>query len=363
MRLLKSSTHSVLIVVAGLAVLSILVLSLIGYQLTALAAQPENLNNVVTVTAVPDLGDTERTGEISTTITPTPFQPKTPTAEAEPNHDERNQLRVHTANASALEKSGDSSALQTPSSTVISAHPLPPEEWKSWPVIPLVTENARAIYQYGLATGADPHAFSILGDCQSESWIFMGVYETDAAVVTDLPPELQDTVTHFSGSFNRRSPTIRGGTTAGAILWPAWHGNAFSCWASESPLNCELRLHNPSIVFINLGTHFEIRNIYYLRRILDQLIERGVLPILSTKADNREVDEHLNEEMALLAVEYNIPLWNFYAAAAELPNNGVEVMPSRAYQGPIYLTNEGLELHRYTALQALAAVWQAVQRP
>jgi len=251
----------------------------------------------------------------------------------------------------------------SPSPTQVPTEPvrLPPEDWKLWPVIPQVTSNARLLYLQGLALGNDPHAFSVLGDCQSLAETFMGVYDTDPALVASLPAGLQAAVAQFSGSFSRESPTIKGGTTAGAVLWDAWHENKYTCQVGESPLDCELRLHKPSIVIINLGTHYETRNIIYLRKILDRLTAQGIVPILTTKADNRELDERLNQEMALLAVEYDAPLWNFWAAVSDLPNNGVGVKKGEEFLGEIYLSDEGLERHRYTALQALAAVWMEVK--
>jgi len=217
------------------------------------------------------------------------------------------------------------------------------------------------LYQQGLAQGNDPHAFSVLGDCQSLAETFMGIYDTDPALVGSLPADLQAAAVQFAGSFNRESPTIKGGTTAGAVLWDAWHENKYTCQTGESPLDCELRLHKPSIVIINLGTNYETRNIIYLRKILDRLTTLGIVPILTTKADNRELDERLNQEMALLAVEYDVPLWNFWAAVSDLPNNGVGVKKGEEFLGEIYLSEEGLERHRYTALQALSAVWVAVK--
>jgi len=252
-------------------------------------------------------------------------------------------------------------AAATPTPTLATPVRLSADDWKLWPVLPQVPLSARALYQKGLALGNDPHAFSILGDCQSLPETFLGVYDTDAALVASLTPELQAAVANFAGSFNRESPTIKGGTTAGAVLWSAWHENKFTCSARETPLDCELRLHKPSIVIINLGTHYETRNITYLRKILDKLTAQGIVPILATKADNRELDERLNQEMALLAVEYDIPLWNFYSAVSDLPNNGVGVKKGEEFLGEIYLSDDGLERHRFTALQALAAVWEAVR--
>ncbi len=93
---------------------------------------------------------------------------------------------------------------------------LDPADWHHWPVIPIVPEYTRKIYLLGQSLGNDPHAFSVLGDCQSEPDVFMGSYETDLQAIATLPPNLQETVAWFSGSFNRQSPTVRGGTTTGA---------------------------------------------------------------------------------------------------------------------------------------------------
>ena len=239
---------------------------------------------------------------------------------------------------------------------------LDPEDWKNWPVMPVVPDHVREIYQLGQTLGNDPHAFSILGDCQSLPETFLGVYETDPEKVSQLPLELQELVTQFDGSFNRESPTVKLGTTAGAILWEEWHENLYSCKSNETPLDCELRIHKPAFVIINLGTHWESRNSMYLRKILDQLIANGVVPILSTKADNREGDDRLNLEMAQLAVEYDLPLWNFWAAVGDLPNRGLGYQKGNEHIGEVYLSEEGLERHRHTAIEALNVVWRAVSR-
>lgn len=257
-----------------------------------------------------------------------------------------------------------STPLPTPSATPLPASlNLDPADWHNWPILPIVTENMRRVYQFGQSQGNDPHVFSIFGDCQSEPKVFMGIYDTDPAALAALPADLQETVTWFAGSFNRDGPTIRGGTTTAALLWPAWHQNRYTCTAFETPLQCELRIHHPSFVIIHVGTHYEYRNDIYMRRILDQLLAVGVVPILATKADNRETDERVNEGYAVLAVEYGVPVWNFWAAVSSLPNRGLYTRPEVAYQGDVYLTEAAAAVHRLTALQALDAVWRAVTSP
>ncbi len=217
----------------------------------------------------------------------------------------------------------------------------------------------REIYEYGQSLGNDPRAFSIFGDCQTRPDDFFGVLETDPAVVESFSPELQEMVRNFQGSFNRESPTAQDGTTPGALLWDQWHHGDYGCTFAETPVECELRIQRPSFVIIQVGTHFESRNTEYLRKIILQLMDAGVVPILATKADNREKDERINRDMAMLAAEYDLPLWNFWAAVSDLPNRGLYTRKDRPLQGDIYLTDEALMRHRMTGLAALNAVWRA----
>lgn len=232
-----------------------------------------------------------------------------------------------------------------------------PEDWKSWPVFPVgLSEAMRAVYARGQENGLDDHAFSILGDCQSEPDVFMGVYDRDPAVVAALAPHLQETVAHFRGSFDRYSPTVAGGTTEGALLWHAWNTNEEGyCQLYDNPLQCELRYHQPIIAFIHVGTHWEARNEEYLREIIEILIENGTVPVVVTKADNRELDERVNSNYIRLAAEYELPVWNFWASVQDLPNQGMVV------DSDMYLTDEALAVHRLGALEMLDWVYWALQ--
>jgi hypothetical protein len=245
--------------------------------------------------------------------------------------------------------------------------PVPPtteadlNAWKSLPVIPeSIDPSLQKVYERGLTLGNDPHAFSIFGDCQSRPGEFFGIFETDALVVESLPAELRETVDHFVGSFNRESPTAQDGTTPGSLLWTQWHRGEYGCTFAETPVECELRIHRPSFVIIQIGTHFESRNAEYLRRVILQLLDAGVVPILATKADNREKDERINRDMSMLASEYDLPLWNFWAAVSDLPDRGLYTRDDRPLQGDIYLTEAALDRHRMTGLATLNVVWRAV---
>jgi hypothetical protein len=233
--------------------------------------------------------------------------------------------------------------------------------WKDLPVIPEnIDATLQKVYEKGLELGNDPHAFSIFGDCQERPKDFFGVFETDPAVVESLSPELQEVVANFQGSFNRESPTAQDGTTPGSLLWTQWHRGEYGCKFTETPVQCELRIHRPSFVIIQIGTHFESRNTEYLRKVILQLLDAGVVPILATKADNREKDERINRDMSMLAAEYDLPLWNFWAALSDLPGRGLYVMQGREGQGPVYLNEVASVRHRMTGLETLDVVWRAV---
>jgi hypothetical protein len=247
------------------------------------------------------------------------------------------------------------------------ATPVPPtteaeaNAWKALPVTPeTIDASLQNVHERGLELGNNPHAFSIFGDCQARPEEFFGVFETDAAVFESLSPELQEAVDYFGGSFNRESPTAQDGTTPGSLLWTQWHRGEYGCTFAETPVQCELRIHRPSFVIIQVGTHFESRNTEYLRKVILQLLDAGVVPILATKADNREKDERINRDMAMLAAEYDLPLWNFWAAVSDLPNRGLYTRDDRPLQGDIYLTEDALGRHRMTGLAALNVVWRAV---
>lgn len=204
---------------------------------------------------------------------------------------------------------------------------LAPDEWMELPVVPTVSSTARRIFQQGLRLGNNPHAFSKVGDCQNVPSLFLGVFDDPSAY--QLRPQdldLQATIDWYAGSFSRDSLAVRGGINAASVLSPIW-ADTDVCEKSENPLECELRVHKPSIVIINLETWWEKSTQsyeLYLRTIIETTISHGVVPILSTKADNLEGDNSINATIVNLAVEYDIPLWNFWRAVQSLPGGGLQ---------------------------------------
>jgi len=231
-----------------------------------------------------------------------------------------------------------------------------------WPVVPTtVSARAKEIYQQGLLMGNNSHAFSKIGDCQSVPASFMGIYERSGQYsFSSENVGLQETIDYYPGSFGREGEAVRGGFSAATVLSPMW-ANAEVCQPGETPVECENRVHNPSIAFISLEVWFAGRTpeVYenYLRRVIDYNIEQGVLPILATKADNVEGDYSINYTIAKLAYEYDLPLWNFWRAVQPLPNHGLDPTDETGF----HLNVDGWNMRSLSALEVLDTVTRALE--
>lgn len=253
-----------------------------------------------------------------------------------------------------------------------SLNPTPPsdapESWQDFPIIPVSNaERLRQIYQRGIALSNDPQAFSKVGDCGSTPAWFLGDFDSGSRFYRlgehiDLEPVIQE----FQGSFGRTSLAAKSGFNASSVFSQLW-ANREVCQPDESPLACEYRVHTPSFAFIMLGSN----DVYHqdsfepqMRRIIEYSIENGVIPILSTKADNLEGDGSLNAIIAKLAIEYELPLLNYWRAVQPLPNQGLQDDKVHITWGPnrfddLEVMRKGWPWRNLTALQALDAVWRA----
>ncbi len=242
-----------------------------------------------------------------------------------------------------------------------------PDAWQSLPIVPAISDTAQEIYRRGLEMGNDPNAFSKVGDCQNVPSLFLSAFDYPGQYGLGEYAILQETIDHFAGSWSRVSQAVRRGFNAASILSPFWANHEF-CESGESPLECEFRLHHPSIAIISLETWWEgAPENYerYLREIVEYTIARGVVPILATKADNMEGEWRINVAIARLAQEYDIPLWNFWAAAQPLPNHGLLedgfhlTLAGNYFDDPVRM-RAAWPWRNLTALQAIDAVWHGV---
>ena len=255
---------------------------------------------------------------------------------------------------------------QTPSTAAAAPAFQPPN-----PIIPTVSQRAREIYQRGLALGNNPRAFSKIGDCQAVPPYFLAPFDYGVGAYTIGPyGHLNDAITYFSGSWARQSIAANSGFNVATVFVPLW-ADPQKCLRNESPLACEFRLNRPSLAIISMETWWggdPSGYESYLRRIVEFAIAKGTVPILATKADNIEGNGSINAVIVKLAAEYDVPLWNFWAAVQPLPNHGLHqdgfhlTWERPFYDNPAVL-QQAWPVRNLTALQTIDAVWRGLAAP
>ncbi|HUE99830.1 MAG TPA: hypothetical protein VMN99_11285 [Anaerolineales bacterium] len=215
-----------------------------------------------------------------------------------------------------------------PTATFTPKPPLEEDAWMQMPAVPTeISDAMRAVHQRGLEMGNDPTRFSVIGDCQNVSSYFLAFFDTPGEFsLGEEYAYLQPTIDYYQDSYSRQSLAVKGGFNVAAILSPL-RADPQACNTNESPLDCELRTWNPSIVFVSMETWWsekpEQEYDKYMRRVIERILETGAVPIIATKADNLEGDHSINVTIAQIAYDYDIPLWNFWAAVQPLPNHGL----------------------------------------
>ncbi len=193
--------------------------------------------------------------------------------------------------------------------------PLPPE----------TVANIRAIYAAGQKLGRDPNAFSKLGDSTLLNPHFLGPFDSGDYNLGDFA-HLQPTIDRFAGSFARHGVAARHGLHSWTVFDPMWADPKW-CLPNEDVLACEIRLQNPSFLFVRLGSNdagapdgFR----FNVRKVIAFAIANGVVPIIGTKADRFEGSNENNDILRALAEEYDVPLWDFDRLADTLPGRGLD---------------------------------------
>ncbi len=273
--------------------------------------------------------------------------------------EEQVQAYLQETQTAMAEESSFNAGIQSESTPDVEAS-LNAEDWMNWPIIPEATDTAREIYRRGLAMGNNPHAFSKVGDGQNLSRIFLGVYDHPLQRGKSIAAaNLVDTIDYFTGCFNRDGQAVRADFTAPSVLSQS-ETDPEVCLPDENPLECELRIHRPTFVLISLEVPFPERTpeVYerYLRQIIDYVISQGAVPILATKADNLEKDYSINLTTARLAVEYDIPLWNWWEAAQPLANHGID-----SYRNGFFISEQAWDERNKTFLQTLDHLWESLE--
>ena len=188
-----------------------------------------------------------------------------------------------------------------------------------------VRQNVGDIYAKGKSLGRNSQVFSILGDSLIATPQSLAKWDGDDYNLGDFT-FLQPTIDQYAGSFERYGVSVRVGLHSWSVFDPLWADKEF-CLANEDVLACEIRLNNPSMMIIFLGSNdagspggFD----FNYRQIVESLIEQGIVPILATKADRFEGGDNVNNNIIRqIAADYQVPLMEFDILADTLPGRGL----------------------------------------
>ncbi len=207
--------------------------------------------------------------------------------------------------------------------TTVFVNNIPTDQFVLMP--PETIENSRQILLRGQSLlGRNLHQFSKIGDSIVDTEQFFVPFD-DGNYSLGEYQFLQNAITHYAGAYRRFGFALRDGLNSTAVLDPMW-ADKTECLANETPLTCEIRLNNPSLLLIHFGTNdwtgtFEEN----MREIIEYTINEGIVPVLITKANRVEASNERNDILHRLAVEYHIPLWDFDRIANTLPERGLAV--------------------------------------
>ncbi len=200
--------------------------------------------------------------------------------------------------------------------------PLP-----GWISVPAAAKRQHAAL---IKKGRPANIFTVAGDCNSEPDAYIRRLANGAFDASKYP-QFAGVLRRFERSFLRRSYAASGSFSARAMFDPTWVDPEV-CHA-EGPLVCEVWRSSASIVFISLGTgdQFDWKGFeLHYTKVISTALERGALPVLFTKSDVLETQQHgappdaINSVIRRVAAERGLPLIDFAVIAKTLPNQGLK---------------------------------------
>ncbi len=219
-------------------------------------------------------------------------------------------------------------------------------------VLPDISDAMREVYERGLEAGNHPEVITKIGDSLSASERYLTLMHLTGH---ELGPYdfLAPTVEFFGPSMAQASVASEIGLSTYGVFDPMWADDEF-CEANESPLDCELRRKQPSVVFILFGPN-DVRAMTgeayadQMRMMVEACLDHGTIPVLSTFS--ADPDEEFwwqsigfNQVLLDLATEYEVPLINLWAAARILPDYGLD-------RDQVHLKHSGYEMLHFRAGQ------------
>ena len=201
------------------------------------------------------------------------------------------------------------------------------------PVIPTISDAMRAVYQHGHDDLRNySYVITKVGDSMTADDLYLKPMSRDDNVLRPYD-YLGDAVSYFGASTSVDSVAARVGMTTYTVFDPTWADKSV-CHPRETPLDCEYRRKRPSIALIMFGVndlkrmddvHFDQQ----MRKIVDDSIQHGVIPVLSTFSYDPAQPLWLqsvlfNRRLVKIAADEQVPIINLWLAARSLPYYGLE---------------------------------------
>jgi hypothetical protein len=254
---------------------------------------------------------------------------------------------------------------------------------RSYPVIPsmrgAVRSHVATLVRVGKRRGNHLNVFTKVGDSIS-AWDFYLKPIGQGQVQLGNYGDLGEVIGRFSepvrggNSFVNQSFAAAGHWSSANVLDPA-SADPSMCAPGETPIACELRVTQPAVALIMLGTNDVVEtDVRTFRNNLNKIvtiIERnGTIPVLSTipyRRDDPTFQDRIpafNEAIVRVALAHAVPIWNYWLAIDGLPSNGVSIdgiHPSVPADNNTAIFDDyhlqfGFTMRNLTALQVLKAL-------
>lgn len=256
------------------------------------------------------------------------------------------------------------------------ASPAVALDLSAYPIVPDELGIAAEVFAHGQMLDRDPHVISKVGDCNSVDWLFLHPFGEGQYDLGEYG-ELETVVAWFEQSFVIRSQAASNGMNVSGVRDPLWANPSF-CEAEESPLACEYRMQRASVAIIMFGTNDMLvltpeQFDESLRLVVEESIEAGVIPVLSTFPRHLSYPERsiqFNQLVVQVALDYEVPLINLWLALEPLPVHGIDA-DGFHLNGPLTRAGDftsarnletGYPMRNLVTLQALDVIWREIMQ-
>ncbi|MBZ0301009.1 MAG: PKD domain-containing protein, partial [Anaerolineae bacterium] len=261
---------------------------------------------------------------------------------------------------------GGENTAQASYGVVPAEQPQQPSIVDQTPILPeiasqQVRNRLRTIFDSGAAQGKRAAVFTVIGGDMAVQGGYIRPF-ADPGLNTGAP-ELQSIIDWYNqidlgdgrSSFDHASAAVSQGWRIQDLLDPGRSGG--NCNSGETPLDCELRLVQPSVAVISIGLNdvgatdpgtFRAT----MGQVLQVLLDNGVIPVVTTiqpNPNNADAVRAINEAIIAAAQDVEaangtvIPIYNLWRAYSQLPNNGLEgTSPTTSPSGPGILSPDAV---------------------